>query len=176
MENWEIFFFKFKRDFINAAKQNRTVVNDQMTKVKENIKDYAKSLIPASKSKIVVVNNNKVANLMKVEAWPQDGNKDCYRRQVKGVLRVRVLPQDIIDSTNTVQSLADVIYKKENLANFLRLFPTFMVDKLARVEEKYRNILVKLEELIYGSTSLQVPGQVKAPTKPEPPPPLHLVI
>ena len=79
---WRIgrFFFKFKRDFINAAKQNRTVVNDQMTKVKENIKDYAKSLIPASKSKIVVVNNNKVANLMKVEAWPQDGNKDCYRR------------------------------------------------------------------------------------------------
>ena len=111
---------------------------------------------------------------MKVEAWPKDGNKDCYRRQVKWIVRVQVLPQEIIDFANTVQSLADVIYNKENLAHFLILFPTFMVDKLARVEEKYGNNLVKLEELIYGSSSLQAPGQAKAPTKPEPPTPLHL--
>ena len=34
----------------------------------------------------------------------------------------------------------------ENLALLLRLFATFMADKLARVEEKYRNILMKLED------------------------------
>ena len=116
---------------------------------------------------------------MKVEALPQDGTKDCYRRQVKWIVKVHALPQEIIDLAYTVQSHVDVLYNKENLALLLRLFPTFMVDKLARVEEKYRNILVKLEdwkqvfqnrELIYGSTSLQVPGQSKAPTKLEPPP------
>ena len=55
------------------------------------------------------------------------------------------------------------------------------MDKPARVEEKYRDILVKLEdwkqvsqsrELISGPTSLQVAGQAKEPTKYEPPPPL----
>ena len=89
-------FFKFKKDFLDAAKQNRTSVKNQMTKLKENIKGYAKSLIPNSISDIergleilekacgdtMRVVNHRVENLMKVGAWPQDGTKDCYSKQV----------------------------------------------------------------------------------------------
>ena len=42
------YFFKVKKDFINAAKQNRTSTKNQITKLRENINGYAKSLIPAS--------------------------------------------------------------------------------------------------------------------------------
>ena len=191
-------FFKFKKDFIDAAKQNRTSTKNQITKLRENIKGYAKSLIPASITDIdkgleilehacgdtMRVVNHRVENLMKVGAWPQDGSKDCYSRQVKWIVRVQALLQEIIDLANTEQSLADVIYNREKLAHILRLFPTFMVDKLARIkgckEEKYKKIIEKLEEwkltsqnreLIYGSgSSTASQGQQKGSTKPDPQP------
>ena len=43
---------------------------------------------------------------------------------------------------NTEDALADIIYNKENLAHIIKLFPSFIVDKLAKVpgykEEKYQ--------------------------------------
>ena len=56
------------------------------------------------KLKLRVV-NNRVENLMKVEAWPQDGKKDSYNRQVKGIVRVQTPLQENIDLANTDQSL-----------------------------------------------------------------------
>ena len=56
------------------------------------------------KLKLRVV-NNRVENLMKVEAWPQDGKKNGYNRQVKGIARVQAPLQEIIDLANTDLSL-----------------------------------------------------------------------
>ena len=134
------------------------------------------------KLKLRVV-NNRGENLLNFEAWPQDGKKDGYNRQVKGIARVQAPLQEIIDLANTDQPLlmSFITRKIWPTSSVFRLFPTFIGDKLARVEEKYRDILVKLEdwkqvfqsrELICGPTSLQVAGQAKEPTKPEPPPPL----
>ena len=39
-------FFKFKKDFLDAAKQNRTSTRNQITKLRENLKGYAKTLVP----------------------------------------------------------------------------------------------------------------------------------
>ena len=41
-------FFKFKRDFIDAATQNRTSTKNQISKLRENLKGNAKSLVPDS--------------------------------------------------------------------------------------------------------------------------------
>ena len=47
---------------------------------------------------------------------------------------------------NTEDALADIIYNKENLAHIIKLFPSFIVDKLAKVpgykEEKYKHRVV----------------------------------
>ena len=47
---------------------------------------------------------------MKVGPWPQDVIKDCYSKQVKWVIKVQALLQEIINLANTEQALADVIY------------------------------------------------------------------
>ena len=41
-------FFKFKRDFQDAAKQNRTSTRNQITKLRENLEGYARTLVPTS--------------------------------------------------------------------------------------------------------------------------------
>ena len=181
-------FFKFKADFTDAAKQNRTSIKNQTSKLRENLRGYAKSLLPGSVSDIdkalsilekacgdtMRVVNHRVDNLLKVGAWPQEGHKDCYSKQVKWIVRVQALLQEIIDLANTDESLADVIYNREKLAQILRLFPTFMVDKLAKIdgykEEKYKSIIQKLDEwklvsqnreLIYGSAATSTQCQTK---------------
>ena len=120
---------------------------------------------------------------------PNYGSKDCYTKQVKWIVRVQALLQEIIDLANTEESIADVIYNKEKLSHILRLFPLFMVDKLAKVqgykEVKYKKIIEKLEEwkvtsqnreLIYGSgsSSSSPQGQQRVSVKPDPPPLLPL--
>ena len=45
-------FFKFRRDFLDAAKQNRISTKNQISKLRENIRGYAKSLIPDSITEI----------------------------------------------------------------------------------------------------------------------------
>jgi hypothetical protein len=45
-------FFEFKKDFLNAAKQNRTSSKNQITKLRENLKAYSKSLGPSSITEI----------------------------------------------------------------------------------------------------------------------------
>lgn len=128
--------------------------------------------------------SHRVENLMKVGPWPQDTVKDSYSKQVKWIIKVQALLQEIIDLANTEQALADVIYNKEKLAQIIRLFPTFMVDKLVKIEgykeEKYLKIIDKLDEwkqvsqnreLIYGSSPC-VQSQQKSLNKSDPPPPV----
>jgi hypothetical protein len=45
-------FFEFKKDLLDAAKQNRTSYKNQITKLRQNPKSYAKSLVPSSITKI----------------------------------------------------------------------------------------------------------------------------
>ena len=52
---WPIFggesgedFYKFRREFYDAAKENRTSLKNQVSKLRENLKGYAKSLIAPS--------------------------------------------------------------------------------------------------------------------------------
>ena len=183
-------FFKFKRDFLDAAKQNRISTKNQITKLRENIRGYAKSLIPDSITEItrgfeilehacgdtMKVVTNRVENLMKVGPWPQEGSKDCYTKQVRWIVKVQTLLQEIIDLADTDEALADVIYNKEKLAQILRLFPTFMVDKLAKIQgykqEKYNKIIVKLDEmkaisqnreLVYGPSQTSQTQQKSPP-------------
>ena len=75
----------------------------------------------------------RVEKLMKVGPWPHEGTKDCYSKQVRWIVTVQTLLQDIVDLANTEDELVDIIYNREKLAQILRLFPTFMVDKLARI-------------------------------------------
>ena len=171
-------FFKFKKDFLDAAKQNKTSTKNQINKLRENLRGYAKSLVPSSLTNItrgleilehacgdsMRVVTHRVDTLMKVGPWPAEGTKDCYTRQVKWIVKVQTLIQDILELANTEESLADIIYNKEKLSQILKLFPTFIVDKLAKIpgykEDKYKRIIAKLEdvrqvsqnrELIYGS-------------------------
>ena len=104
-------FFKFKDDFNDASKQNRVSSRNQITKLRENLKGYAKTLIPASVTSIIKafeilenacedtikVVNYRVDCLMKVGAWPQEGLKDCYSKQVKWIIRVQGLLNEIIE-------------------------------------------------------------------------------
>ena len=170
-------FFKFKKDFLDATKQNRTSLKNQITKLRENLRGYAQSLVPSSITEIsrgleilehacgdsMRVVTHRVNNLLKVGAWPQEGTKDCYTRQVKWIVTVQTLLQEIIDLANTEDELADIIYNREKLAQILKLFPSFIVDKLAKLpgykESKYKQIIAKLDdvktvsqnrELIYG--------------------------
>ena len=118
--------------------------------------------------------SHRVDKLMSVGPWPQDGSKDCYLRQVKWLVKVQTLLQEIIDLANTEEELADVIYNKEKLAHILKLFPTFIVDKLVKIpgykEAKYKSIIEKLEqfkdtahnrELIFGSGGSSFPQKDK---------------
>ena len=189
-------FFKFKRDFLDAAKQNKTSSKNQITKLRENIKGYAKSLVPASVTEIIKgleilenacgdtlrVVNHRVENLMKVGPWPNEGTKDCYSKQVKWIIKVQALLQEIIDLANTEQDLGDVIYNREKLSQILKLFPTFMVDKLSKIpgykEEKYVKIIEKLGEwkavsqnrdLIYNSSPSSASQPQSKPSKADPP-------
>ena len=194
---WPIFsgepgedFFKFKKDFLDAAVQNKTSTKNQVTKLKENIEGYAKSLVPSSVDDItrafeilehacgdtMRVVKHRVEKLMSVGPWPPEGTKDCYSRQVKWLVKVQTLLQEIVDLANTEDELADVIYNKEKLAQILRVFPTFIVDKLVKLpgykETKFKKIIEKLEEfretsqnreVIYGSGGSSTPQNVKPP-------------
>ena len=175
-------FFKFKKDFLDAAKQNKTSTRNQITKLRENLSGYAKSLVPNSITDItrglsilehacgdsMRVVTHRVNNLLKVGPWPQEGTKDCYTKQIKWIVTVQALLQEIIDLANTEEELADIIYNREKLAQILKLFPSFIVDKLAKLpgykEPKYLEIITKLDEvkkvtqnreLIYGPGGAQ---------------------
>ena len=196
---WPIFsgepgedFFKFKKEFLEAASQNKTSTRNQVAKLKENLKGYARSLVPNSISSItraleilehacgdsMKVVMHRVQKLMEVGPWPPDGSKDCYVRQVKWVVRVQTLLEEIIELANTQEELGDIIYNREKLSQILKLFPTFMVDKFVKLpgykEEKFKQIIKKLDEfklaaqnreMIYGSgglTSAQSKDKVTA--------------
>ena len=152
-------FFKFKKEFMNAAKQNRISASNQITKLRENVKGYAKTLIPSSIVDIargleilehacgdsMKVVSHRVNNLMKVGPWPNDGSKECYSRQVKWIINMQTLLQDIIDLADTDTELSAVIYNKEKLAQILKLFPSFLVDTIVKVsgfqQAKYKLII-----------------------------------
>ena len=157
-------FFKFKKDFEDASKQNKTSSRNQISKLRENLRGYAKSLIPDSIEDItraldilrlacgdsMKVVNKRVENLMNVGPWPTEGTKDCYVKQVKWVVRVQTSLQEIIDLAKTNEELGAVIFNGEKLAQILRLFPPFLVDKVSKIpgykEDKFKIIIDKLEE------------------------------
>ena len=171
-------FFKFKKDFLlYAAKQNRTSTRNQITKLRENLRGYAKTLVPTSISDIskgldilehacgdsMKVVTHRVNNLLKVGPWPQEGSKECYSRQIKWIISVQTNLQEIIELANAEEELGDIIYNREKLAQILKLFPSFIVDKVVKMpgykEKKYKEIIAKLDEvkkvsqnreLIYG--------------------------
>ena len=170
-------FFKFKKDFLDAAKQNRTSTRNQITKLRENLRGYAKTLVPTSISDIskgldilehacgdsMKVVTHRVNNLLKVGPWPQEGSKECYSRQIKWIINVQTNLQEIIELANAEEELGDIIYNREKLAQILKLFPSFIVDKVVKMpgykEKKYKEIIAKLDEvkkvsqnreLIYG--------------------------
>ena len=173
-------FFRFKKDFTDAAVQNKTSTRNQISKLKENIKGYAKSLIPDSITNIdrafnilehacgdsMKVVMYRVDKLLNVGIWPADGSRDCYPKQVRWIIKVQTLLQEIIDLANTKDELAAIIYNKEKLAQILKLFPVFIVDKLVKIpgykEDTFKQIITKLDEfklssqnreLVYGSST-----------------------
>ena len=123
------------------------VTKNQVSKLRENLRGYAKSLIPASITEITAaldilekacgdrmqVVTHRVTNLFKVGPWPTEGSKDCYSMQIKWVVNVQTLLQEIIDLANTDTVLAGIIYNKEKVAQILKIFPPFIVDKLAKL-------------------------------------------
>ena len=178
---WPIFsgdpgedFFKFKKDFLDAAVQNRTSTKNQIAKLKENLQGYAKSLVPSSINSItraleilehacgdsMRVVMHRVDKLMSVGPWPAEGSKDCYTRQVKWIIKIQTSLQEIVELANTQEELADIIYNREKLAQILKLFPTFMVDKLMRVpgykQDKFNQIINKLDEFKLASQNREL--------------------
>ena len=127
--------------------QNKTSTKNQVTKLKENIRGYAKSLVPSSINNItraleilehacgdsMRVIMHRVDKLLSAGPWPTEGSKDCYTKQVKWLVRVQTYLQDIVDLANTDGELANIVYNREKLAQILKLFPTFIVDKLVRI-------------------------------------------
>ena len=183
-------FYKFKKDFYDAAKANRTSLKNQTTKLRENLRGYAKSLVAASVTDVdkafkilenacgdtMDVVNFRVNNLLKVGQWPAEGTRDCYTKQVRWLVKVQALIQEIIDLADTEEELAAVIYNREKLTQIMRLFPPFMVDKLGAIpgykKEKYLAVIKKLDdwktisqnrEKIYGTSSSS--NQDRAQTK-----------
>ena len=183
-------FYKFKKDFYDAAKANRTSLKNQTTKLRENLRGYAKSLVAASVTDVdkafkilenacgdtMDVVNFRVNNLLKVGQWPAEGTRDCYTKQVRWLVKVQALIQEIIDLADTEEELAAVIYNREKLTQIMRLFPPFMVDKLGAIpgykQEKYLAVIRKLDdwktisqnrEKIYGTSSSS--NQDRAQTK-----------
>ena len=155
-----------------------------MSKLKENLKGFAKSLIPATVTDIersstilehafgdsMKVVNHRIDNLMRVGPWPAEGIKDCYSKQVLWIVKVQGLLQEIVDLAESSEDLAAVVYNREKLSQVLKLFPTFMVDKLARIvgynKDKYDLIISRLDEwkyisqnreTIFGSSATAVP-------------------
>jgi len=174
-------FFKFKKDFLHAAKQNRTSARNQVSKLKEHVKGYARNLLPASVVDIdkafstlehafgdtMKVVTHRLENLTKVGAWPVEGSRDCYSRHVLWIVKVQGLLQEIVDLAETNEDLAAVVYNREKVSQILKIFPTFMVDKLARIagykKEKYDLIILRLtewkttsqnREAIFGSSNV----------------------
>ena len=157
-------YFKFKRDFQHAAKQNKTSARNQLSKLKENLEGFAKSLIPATVTDIersftilehafgdsMKVVSHRIDDLMKVGSWPAEGIKDCYSKQVLWIVKVQSLLQEIVDLAESNEDLAALVYNREKLSQVLKLFPTFMVDKLTRIagykKDKYDLIISWLDE------------------------------
>ena len=179
-------FFKFKKDFLDAAVQNKTSTKNQVTKLKENIRGYAKSLVPSSINSItraleilehacgdsMRVVMHRVDNLMSVGPWPPENSKDCYAKQVKWLVRVQTYLQEIVELANTEEELADIIFNREKVSQILRLFPTFIVDKLVKIpgykEDKFKQIIEKLEEFKLTSQNRELifgPGGSSAQQK-----------
>ena len=157
------------------------------------MKGYARTLIPASVSDItkaleilekacgdtMKVVSHRVDCLMKVGAWPQEGSRDCYAKQVKWIIRVQSLLNEIIELADKNEELGAVIFNREKLTQVLKLFPTFMIDKIVKTpgykKDKYMEIINKLDEWkavsqnresIFGSheSSKQQPSGPKQPS------------
>ena len=93
---------------------------------------------------------HRVNNLLKVGPWPQEGSKECYSRQIKWIINVQTNLQEIIDLANAEEELGDIIYNREKLAQILKLFPSFIVDKVVKIpgykKEKYKEIIALLSK------------------------------
>ena len=82
------------------------------------------------------------------------------------------LLQEVVDLAESNEDLAAVVYNRKKVSQVLKLFPTFMVDKLARIvgykKDKYDLIISRLDEwkyisqnreTIFGSSATAVPKQ-----------------
>ena len=47
-------FIKFRKDFKDACKQNKTSLRSQISELRENLRGYAKSLVPMSQTDVAV--------------------------------------------------------------------------------------------------------------------------
>ena len=102
-----------------------------------NLKGYAKTLIPASVTSIIKafeilenacgdtmkVVNYRVDCLMKVGAWPQEGLKDCYSKQVKWIIQVQGLLNEIVELADKNEELGAVIFNRDKLTQILKVVP-----------------------------------------------------
>ena len=161
-------FFKFKEQFLKAARQNQTNKEDQFTKLRENLKDFPLTLIPENMNDVdkafqrlndtfgdpQKLVNFELKKLEKIDLFPNsdDGSYSMgTRAQAEWLLSIETVLAELIKMASADDADRDIkrsVYGPQTTSVLLNKFPLVLKQKLISAA-KNEPLKEKLDVFIY---------------------------
>ena len=164
-------FIKFQRDFKNCFRVNRIRLEDQPSKLRENLKGSVVKLIPATMTNIdecwdillgiygdpYRVISSRKAKIKAMGSFPKSTNKSAslIKSQVEWLLQIKICIKDIFDVAELSDDMDREAFNNSTYRTLIQLFPLDIHMELAKIkgnvkaqtEALYAHVMTKRSEL-----------------------------
>ena len=164
-------FIKFQRDFKNCFRVNRIRLEDQPSKLRENLKGSVVKLIPATMTNIdecwdillgiygdpYRVISSRKAKIKAMGSFPKSTNKSAslIKSQVEWLLQIEICIKDIFDVAELSDDMDREAFNNSTYRTLIQLFPLDIHMELAKIkgnvkaqtEALYAHVMTKRSEL-----------------------------
>ena len=164
-------FIKFQKDFKNCFRVNRIRLEDQPSKLRENLKGSVVKLIPATMTNIdecwdillgiygdpYRVISSRKAKIKAMGSFPKSTNKSAslIKSQVEWLLQIEICIKDIFDVAELSDDMDREAFNNSTYRSLIQLFPLDIHMELAKIkgnvkaqtEALYAHVMTKRSEL-----------------------------
>ena len=164
-------FIKFQKDFKNCFRVNRIRLEDQPSKLRENLKGSVMKLIPATMTNIdecwdillgiygdpYRVMASRKSKIKALGSFPKSNVKSAalIKSQVEWLLQIEICIKDIFDVAEMSEDMDREAFNRSSYRTLIQLFPIDVHTELAKIkgdvkaqtEALYAHIVTKRAEL-----------------------------